>query len=278
MATCRFGRIVVVAVLSTLAATSVRGQGARDTLDILFVGNSYTYVNNLPGMIEEISAALDGPVLHGSAHTHAGYTLRRHIEDGHVASLLSDGPAGGGSWDWVVLQEQSTLGTAYNPDSGKLGSADAFRAAAAELVSMVEAVGARAALYMTWAKEAFPSQAIILSETYRSAGAELGAEVSMVGDVWTAVRRVRPEFGLYLSDGSHPNVAGTYLAACVIYAVLTGRNPVGAPRELSGQPWNREGPVPSSSSTVLVSLSVSDAEFVQSIAWEVVSAQRGSRQ
>ena len=276
MDTCRFARIVVVAVLASLAATSVRGQSARDTLDILFVGNSYTYVNNLPGMIEEISSALDGPVLHGSAHTHGGYTLRRHIEDGHVASLLSGVPATGGSWDWVVLQEQSTLGTTYDPDSGKLGKADAFRAAAAELVAMVKAVGARPALYMTWAKEAFPSQAITLSETYRSAGAELGAEVLMVGDAWAAVRRVRPEFVLHLSDGSHPNAAGSYLAACVIYAMLTGRSPVGAPRELSGQPWNWEGPVPSSLPTVLVSLSASDAEFLQGIAWEVVAAQRDS--
>ncbi len=275
MAFHRIRPIPAVAALASLAVTPVGCQVPRDTIDVLFVGNSYIYFNNLPEMIEGISTALDGPIVRGTAHTHGGFTLRRHLDDGHLPSILSQGSADGGDWDWVVLQEQSTLGTTYDPDSGVLGSPDAFHRATRDLAAMIRAEGATPALYMTWAKEAFPKQSETLSQAYRSIGAKLDLEVAMVGEAWAEVRRLRPEFSLYISDGAHPNAAGSYLAACLIYAVVTERSPVGAPRELTGAPWNFAGLVESSAPTILVSLSAADAEFLQGIAWDVVGAQLG---
>jgi len=275
MAFRRFKHIPMVAALIALAVTTAWCQVRRDTIDVLLVGNSYIYFNNLPEMIEGISTALDGPIVRGAAHTHGGSTLRRHIEDGHLPSILSEGPEDGGDWDWVLLQEQSTLGTAYDGDPGVLGSPDAFHAATRDLARMVRAEGATPALYMTWAKEAFPSQSETLSQAYLSIGAKLDLEVVIVGEAWAEVRRLRPEFSLYISDGSHPNAAGSYLAACVIYAAVTGRSPLGAPRELRGAPWDYAGPVESSAPTILVSLSDADAQFLQAIAADVVGVPAG---
>ena len=40
--------------------------------------------------------------------------------------------------------------------------------------------------------------------------------------------RQRPDIKLHKEyDGSHPDLIGTYLAACVVYASLYGRSPVG---------------------------------------------------
>lgn len=275
MALGRFRPILVVAGLAGLAAPSVRCEAPRDTLDVLFVGNSYVYFNDLPAMVEAIAAARDGPVVRAVAHTHGGMTLRRHLEDGHLPALLSGVPEDGGDWDVVVLQEQSALGAPYDPDVGVLSSPEAFYGAARDLAKMIRADGATPALYMTWAKEAFPEQSQPLSQAYRSIGAELDATVAPVGEAWAEVHRVRPGFGLHVADGSHPNPAGSYLAACVIYAALTGTSPVGAPRELTGAPWDYSGVVESESPTILVSLSAADAEFLQAIAWEVVSARMG---
>ena len=271
----RFRHIPIVTAFVALTVASAGCQVPRDAVDVLLVGNSYIYFNNLPGMIEGISTALDGPIVRGAAHTHGGQTLRGHIDDGHLPSLLSEGPEDGGDWDWVMLQEQSTLGTDYDRDSGMLGSPDDFHDAARDLAAMVKEAGATPALYMTWAKEAFPSQSETLSDAYRSIGTELGLDVAIVGEAWEEVRRLRPELGLYLGDGSHPNAAGSYLAACVIYAVVSGRSPLGAPRELIGVPWDFGGPVESESPTVLVSLSAADAEFLQGVAANVVGVDAG---
>jgi len=175
----------------------------------------------------------------------------------------------------VLFQEQSTLGAAYDMESGELGGPEAFHAATRELAVAVKEHGATPALYMTWAKEGFPGQSETISRAYRSIGGELGLEVAVVGEAWAEVARLRPDFELYLRDGSHPNAAGSYLAALVIYATVAGRSPMGAPRELLGAPWDFAGPVESSASTVLVSLSAADAEFLQRIAADVVGVRAG---
>jgi hypothetical protein len=266
-------RIIPVALLLALLATaSVACQEPRDTIDVFYIENSYVYFNNLPELVEGISTGLDGPILRGTAHTHGGATLRRHLDDNHLPEILSEGAADGDPWDWVFLHEQSTLGTGMDVESGALGSPDAFHEATRELVGMIRGEAAKPALYMTWAKEAFPLQTETLSHAYRSIGLELGVPVAGVGEAWAEVRRVNPEFNLHVSDGSHPNAAGSYLAACVIYAMVTGQSPLGAPREITGTPWNFAGPVESSQPTILVSLTASDAEFLQSVAWQAVSA------
>lgn len=262
--------IAVVWLLALLATASVGCQEPRDTIDVLYVGNSYVYFNNLPELVEGISTGLDGPVLRGTAHTHGGATLRDHLEDDHLPEIFSERPVGGDGWDWVLLHEQSTLGTSMDRESGALGSPDAFHDATRELVEMIRSRGARPALYMTWAKEAFPMQSETLSDAYRSIGLELGVPVAGVGEAWAEVRRVRPDLNLHISDGSHPNAAGSYLAACVIYATITGKSPLGAPRELIGTPWSVAGPVESPQPTILVSLSGPDAAFLQSVAWRIV--------
>ena len=108
-----------------------------------------------------------------------------------------------------------------------------------------------------------------------SPAAEDSLEVAMVGEAWAEVRRLRPDFSLYVSDGSHPNAAGSYLAACVIYAMVTRRSPVGAPRELTGAPWDFAGLVESSAPTVLASLTAADAQFLQSVAADVAGIHPG---
>jgi hypothetical protein len=271
----RFDRsraILLAGAFAWLPAAPAACQAPRDTIDVLYVGNSYTYFNNLPGLVEGISQGLEGPIVRGAAHTHGGATLRGHLEDNHLPAILSRGPAAGGGWDWVVLHEQSTLGTRYDPETGELGSPEAFHSAARELVERIRAEGAKPAHYMTWAKQAFPAQSEKLSRAYRSIGAELNVPVAGVGEAWAEVLRARPDFNLHLSDGSHPSPAGSYLAACVIYATVTGRSPIGAPREITGAPWNVAGPVESSQPTILVSLTPADAEFLQRIAWKVAGA------
>jgi hypothetical protein len=262
------------------AAIPVDGQEATDTLGVFFLGNSYVYFNNLPGLVEGLSRGLPGPLVLAAGHTHGGFTLRRHMEDGHFPDALETAESSEGIFevDVVVLQEQSSLGTPMLDEaSGQLGASDDFQESVRDLVPTIRQAGAEALLYMTWAKQRWPQQITDLEEAYLVVGEELDVPVAVVGTAWSAAIHQRPDLGLYLGDGSHPNPAGSYLAACVLYATLTGLSPVGAPRELAGTPWNFGGPVASDNQTILASLSEEDAGFLQRLAWETVSPSSDPR-
>ncbi len=271
--------VLVVPQAQAQAQAQTQAQEARETRDVLFVGNSYIYFNNLHELVAAFSAKLDGPLLRTQAHTHGGYTLRQHLEDGHVADALVAGPADG-SWETVILQEQSSLGGRGR--SGKLGDPADFLAAVSELDALIGAVDAETMLYMTWAKEHLPDQIAGLRDAYDQAGRAADASVAPVGLAWARVRLERPDVALFTSDGSHPSGAGSYLAACVFYSQITGRSSVGAPTTVFGSPWGNENTrnhlLASARPDGLVELVTLDpdlARYLQETAWNVVHERMG---
>lgn len=71
-----------------------------------------------------------------------------------------------------------------------------------------------------------------VSESYNQAAKDVGGLMFPVGDAWLATWKVNPSIPLYSADRFHPSVAGTYLAALVIYGQLYDRSPVGLPYKL----------------------------------------------
>ena len=270
--------LVLIASLLPLVVSPAQAQEARETHDVLFVGNSYIYFNNLHELVAAFSTELDGPLLRTHAHTHGGYTLRRHLEDGHVADLLAAGPADG-SWETVILQEQSSLGGRGR--SGKLGDPADFLDAVSELDALIGAANAETMLYMTWAKERLPDQIAGLRDAYDQAGKAVDGSVAPVGLAWARVRSERPDVALFISDGSHPSAAGSYLAACVFYSQITGRSSAGAPATIFGSPWGSENTrtrllaaARPDGLVELVSLDPDLARYLQDVAWDVVSGRK----
>lgn len=246
---------------------------------VLFVGNSYVYYNNLPELVEAIAFELSGPLLEAEAHTHGGFTLQAHLDDGHIAELLRTGDQNGNPWGTVILQEQSSLGTRGR--SGVLSEPREFYAAVREMDVLIDSAGAEPQLYMTWAKEWMPGQTEVLARAYIEAGKMIGASVAPVGLAWARVKSERPDLELYRRDGSHPTGIGSYLAACVIYSQLTGRTSEGAPAVIYGTPWDGPSPVngPEAEAverrtTSLVTLDAEVAGYLQQVAWEVVKGSR----
>ncbi len=246
-----------------------------DTVDVLFLGNSYVYYNNLADQLQAMSDGLPhGPYLRTAHHLHGGFSLRRHLDDGHVPGVLAGPTPDALPWDRVVVQEHSRLGVPYaSEEDGTLGDPTPFRTAVADVVERVRARGSEPVLYMTWAKEAFPDQIGTLAAEYRGAGERLDVPVVPVGIAWDRVRSERPELGLFHPDGSHPSAVGTYLTASVMYAALTGRSPVGAPTRLMGIAMETPGVVVSPDPVVLVELDAETAAYLQRVAWETVRAE-----
>jgi hypothetical protein len=196
----------------------------------LFIGNSYTSVNNLPQMVADIAASVDDTLLFDNS-TPGGYTLQ-----GHSSNATSLSKIASGNWDYVVLQEQSQFPSF--PISQVETEVFPFAHILDSLInaknSCVETV-----FYLTWGRKngdasncaswppvcTYSGMDSLLNMRYRMMADSNKAILSPVGAVWKYIRQNFPSIELYQSDESHPSIAGTYAAACSFYATLFRKDP-----------------------------------------------------
>jgi hypothetical protein len=139
-----------------------------------------------------------------------------------VAALRIAALAEGG-WDAVVLQQ----GPSALPESQAH-----LREWATRFSAAARAQGTRPALLTVW-PESYRQHALpdVIS-SYASAARASGATILPAGAAWRAAWRRNPRLALYGPDGFHPSPLGTYLAAVVVLAGLTGEEPTGRPFRL----------------------------------------------
>ena len=181
-------------------------------IKILFIGNSFTQRNDLPGLIAAMAAERGVHVQHELISA-GGASLRRHWNAGRAQQAIATG-----GYDCVVLQEQSTL-----PVKNAQRMAESVRLFA----EAIKQAGSQTVLYMTWAREHAPESQQAIADAYNSIGAELGAIVVPVGVAWQRFLAEHDGPLLYDRDQSHPSTAGSYLAGCVFLAALLKINPIG---------------------------------------------------
>ena len=263
-------RIVVHAVIllswfaaGVLAVANPHGIRDQPSASVLFIGNSYTYFNNLP----EMFAALATEAGHHTRVTMAapgGWRLKDHWEKGEALGLLRTQ-----HWDYVVLQEQSTLGVNYYVEGRtRVAGDELFRPYATRWASEVRNAGATPVFYLTWAPRDAPEDQRHLDYAYFHAASESDAVVTPAGWAWSLVRQHHPEIKLFHERGSHPSPAGTYLVACTLFATVFDQTPVGLPSKIEGHPVNLQTEKAELNETVpLVDLPLSEAEILQSSAW-----------
>jgi hypothetical protein len=189
------------------------GESRRtNSFKLLFVGNSFTQRNNLPGLLADL-AIQRGLKLKHELISAGGASLRTHWNAGRAQIAIdNDG------YDYVVLQEQSTL-----PVKNALRMADNIRL----FDEVIKRAGSKTVLYMTCSRQHSPEQHKTIADAYSSIGKEINATVIPVGVVWQKFIAIHETPNLYDRDQSHPTLAGSYLAACVFLTVLFNANPVG---------------------------------------------------
>ncbi len=180
--------------------------------NMLFIGNSFTQRNNVPGLLAEMAAARDLCVQRELISV-GGASLRNHWNAGRAAKAIETG-----DYDYVVLQEQSTL---------PVKNAKRMAENVWLFDQAIKRVGSKTVLYMTWARQHTPEAQQAITDAYNAIGHELGAIVVPVGLAWQNFLAKHDKPVLHDRDQSHPTLAGSYLAACVFLAVLLKRNPVG---------------------------------------------------
>ena len=219
----------ILVALGILGAARVIGAGCNPLsrspcVRVLFIGNSYTYVNDLPTVFREMADAAGRNVETGMV-ANGGETLAEH-----VGSSYSIGAINGSHWQFVVLQEQSEI-----PSIEALRESQMYPAVRS-LVGLVRAASATPMLLETWAHRdgwsdlglSFSTMQAAIYQGYGAIAGELKVALAPVGQAWQVVVREHPEIVLWQSDGSHPTPAGTFLAACSLYTRIFGPCPIGA--------------------------------------------------
>jgi hypothetical protein len=180
--------------------------------NVLFIVNSFTARNDLPGLIARLAAA-QGKRMERRLISAGGASLRTHWNAGEAAKAIRDG-----KYDAVVLQEQSTL---------PVKNAKRMHENIRLFDEAIKTAGAKTVLYMTWARQHAPETQEAITDAYTAIGRELGATVAPVGTAWQQFLAKYDQPALHDKDQSYPSTAGSYLAACVFLAVLFQENPVG---------------------------------------------------
>lgn len=172
---------------------------------VLFVGNSLTYYNDMPSMVSRLAAGDAGArPLYAVSFTGPGWSLQRSARDAKLRQLLEEV-----NWDALVLQEHSELASSGPSEVGAYSVPHAML-----LQHLAAARGARTIVFMSW------------SQRYvDDLGDQLDVPVAPFGTAWSEALWRRPGIDLLADDGRHPNKAGSYLAANVLYRTLTGRSP-----------------------------------------------------
>lgn len=213
-------------LLALLVLVTV-GVQSQEPLRVLFVGNSYTQVNNLPQMVANMAESMDDTMEFRSS-TPGACTFELHCHNQSMAMICE------GGWDYVIMQEQSQL-PAFPMDSVE----QYVFPYAKQLVDSVYARNpdAETMFFMTWGRkngdtefgyppmDTYEGMDSLLCARYMQMGEDNAASVCPVGRVWHYLRDHHSEIELYQMDESHPSVAGSYAAACAFYTMLFGRDP-----------------------------------------------------
>ena len=218
---------------------------------VLFIGNSYTGSNNLPLMLRTLAInAREPDPVRVDRIVAAGSTLERHWKKGDAKAEIRKE-----KWDLVVLQEQSTR---------PIRERELMHRFARRFHEEIRTARAETVFFLTWSRRARLHDQYNINEAYLSIARELGAKVAPVGMAWKLATQRRPEIKLYRPDGSNPTRTGTYLTACVFYAVVHEKSPAGLPGLL------RVKSVKDGQLKTWIDLKPKVATFLQEIAWEAV--------
>lgn len=230
--------------------------GIENPASAIFIGNSFFYYNN-------------------SLHNHVGQLVRSAEEKTRFRSVSVTISGSGFDWHDVDSYFRPNAISSYSFDSknniifNKLDKLfdlaimmdcsqcpihpqlkSVFHEYAKKNSESVRKHGTKPVFFMSWAYADKPEMTTQLADAYTQAANDNNAFVVPAGLAFARSIDKRPELNLYVVDKRHPSLAGSYLAACTVYAALWKASPVGLKYTAGLEPET--------------------ARFLQTVAWETV--------
>lgn len=211
------GKKYFLLIYFTITATII----AQNPLKILFIGNSLTYSNDLPGMLVELASA-KGRTLEVDSWTPGGVSLRDHANNSHTYIKINEK-----QWDYVILQsdditafsdmyyiEINTINKLLTGIRSNCSKSKVIYQMIFGLENGVTIQGEGTYTYEEYINKIYAGTLYIANH--------LNLQVAPVGWAWKQAIEKNPNIDLFAGDGAHPALRGSYIGACVFYATIFG--------------------------------------------------------
>jgi hypothetical protein len=219
----------------------------KDTLRVLFVGNSFTYFYNLPQVVNAMSAYSDKVHIETRTSLVGGSSISQHLnqEKGtQTVELLNTQ-----TFDYVVINHHS-LAT--------IEDAGSFFEDSKKMVELVKSKNAIPVFMMTWAYHSNPLMIKTIATEYDKVGKNLGVDIIPCGQLFAEVRKWRPDLNMFDDDDKHPSKHGTYLNGLAFFKYFTNERTTEIPKRITTVDKNGQ-------ELWLLLLSQENAEFLQQL-------------
>lgn len=208
-------RLLPILACALAASTCVTSTSGFEPLPVgghhvLFVGNSLTYVNDLPATVAAIASSA-GDTIYVATAAEPNLALIDHVTGGSNAVAQIER----GGWELVVLQQGPTPRGVCR---------DTLVLAAQLLAPRIRAAGATPALLMTWTNQFDQSWFDDVRISFQAAASAVDGVFLPAGEAWRGAWRADLSLQLYGADGYHPSALGTFLTALEVYERVTGHD------------------------------------------------------
>ncbi len=215
-------KALIAVAFSLLTTMSI----AQEEVSVLFIGNSFTFMNNMPFMFQDIATS-KGKKIHVDTVVEGGKNFEFHSKNPETYEKIKSR-----KWDYIVIQGQSN--ELAQPESKVDQNTFPF---AKKMVDSIRENSSctQVVLYMTWGYKngnskwapiaTYDSMQMRIQNQYLRFADLLDARISPVGEVWRNVRKSYTGINLYDPDNQHPSLNGSYLSACTFYASIFGESP-----------------------------------------------------
>lgn len=185
---------------------------------VLFIGNSLTYVHDVPALVEAIARQVHDTGLVTATVAFPDFALEDHWSEGTAGRALA-----AQAWEFVVMQQGPSSLPANREHLAHWSRTFA---------PGIRSAGATPVLYQVWPQIGRRTDAPAVLVSYANAAREVGGRLAAAGAAWDSVLTMADPLPLYSSDGLHASPYGAWLAAVVLYATLREVDPVSLPATL----------------------------------------------
>lgn len=189
---------------------------------VLFIGNSHTYVHDVPAMLSAIARQRGDSSIRTSSVAFANFALEDHWYEGSAVRHLERA-----RWEYVVMQQ--------GPSSLAENQLHLARWTQ-QFTPLIRDAGATPVLYQVWPHVSRPQDFPAVRQSYASAAASVNGILAPAGAAWANSFSANPDVPLYDADGTHANILGAYVAALTIYASIGNVDARTLPAAIPGNP------------------------------------------
>jgi len=196
---------LIITYSDSYSQQKFRINASKTNINILFIGNSLTYTNNLPELVKK-SAKLQGIEIDSKMIALPNYAIIDHWNDGEVQKLITSK-----KYDFVIIQQ--------GPSSQNNGR-NMLIEYGKKYSSICKLNNAKLCYFMVWPSLSYYHTFDGVIKNHKDAASINNSILLPVGEVWKDYFDRTDDFQYYSSDGFHPSLEGSQIAAKVIVEYL----------------------------------------------------------